>query len=457
MYNHTKLSGRADDYIYKEILKKDMRKFIYITFCVVSIVSNFCFGQQPEDYLDPKKLLKRKSVSSGNTYIDTRFEASQIYMVWVNPDKSEDYKNYNSPLKVVSENNSLLFVCTPAPSINKESKGVFKLYIDNNLVSGSKSLGTTQIYETRFDKKIDLIEGTHGYKVSLTYKGKEYFSPEIFIEYKKREINLYVYSFGVNHSDLKYTQNDANEFSNIFYSIREGIYKDKIIAPFTKAEETTGNAMQGFFEELAAEKKINKNDVLIIFISSHGNNYEGEYSISGSDFTNRRVTSTSLQFKSKFMRYLDSLTCKKIIFLDACKSGNGALLASRGNNQSIKDVIENTPPGTYLFASSSDSEPSWESNKFNNGVFTEALIEGLQGKKADTRTLAKVLFQKDGKEQIRIDSKPGADGEIWLSELKEYLELRVPELAKEIEKIQNPTIKKFDNAADFPIYFYEKK
>ena len=81
--------------------------------------------------------------------------------------------------------------------------------------------------------------------------------------------------------------------------------------------------------------------------------------------------------------------------------------------------------GVVMFASSTGREVSVEDDRWQNGAFTEALLEGLAGK-AD--------YSKDGSLTI-------AELDLWLSE-------RVKELTS---RQQHPVARKPDTVPDFPV------
>jgi uncharacterized caspase-like protein len=87
--------------------------------------------------------------------------------------------------------------------------------------------------------------------------------------------------------------------------------------------------------------------------------------------------------------------------------------------------LARTENGVVVFASSTGSQYSQESDEWQNGAFTKALIEGIQGK-ADYSGV----------------------GKITVNMLDLYLSERVKELTK---GKQTPTTTKPENVPDFPI------
>ena len=81
---------------------------------------------------------------------------------------------------------------------------------------------------------------------------------------------------------------------------------------------------------------------------------------------------------------------------------------------------------SHFIGASAGAQFSLESEKWNNGVFTAAVIEGLRDKKADWNT----------------------DDRITVSELKIYLSQRVSELTAGAQK---PSVVAFEQDQDFDL------
>jgi uncharacterized caspase-like protein len=121
-----------------------------------------------------------------------------------------------------------------------------------------------------------------------------------------------------------------------------------------------------------------------------------------------------------------NLAGKTLVFVDTCHSGN--VMGTRkalGDVTSIANELASAENGAVVFASSTGRQFSLERPEWNNGAFTKALIEGLNGK-AD--------YTKKGKVSINM--------------LDLYLSERVKELT---EGQQTPTTTKPQTIQDFPV------
>jgi len=118
---------------------------------------------------------------------------------------------------------------------------------------------------------------------------------------------------------------------------------------------------------------------------------------------------------------------KQLFILDACHSG-GAIesFAVRGSERekALAQLARNT--GTFFLTAAQDAQYANEVGKLNHGLFTYALLEILQGDIGDE------------------------DQKVTVSEIKAYVEERVPELTEEYHgSPQYPTGYSFGR--DFPI------
>ena len=120
---------------------------------------------------------------------------------------------------------------------------------------------------------------------------------------------------------------------------------------------------------------------------------------------------------------------KVLVFMDACHSGYLMTTTSRkrgGPNMTrIINELRDAENGAVVFSSSTGQQYSLEDARWNNGAFTKALVEGMNG--------AADLF---------------GDGKITCKSLDNYITNRVKELTN---GEQSPTTNFPPNVEDFPI------
>lgn len=301
------------------------------------------------------------------------------------------------------------------------------------------------------DAKLKLLSNkTYEYSATLYFKKAGNYLVQIFAEDGRNLIksqaltvnfepfrpNLHILSIGPR-TTLDYAENDAQDFLNIFatQTTAEGgmIYKS-VNANIITSNKATARNIYAEIEKLrqkALSGQIGRKDIVILFISSHGFlDKNGQLRLQGDDFDPLVETVTSVSFK-EILETLKSIFCKKIIFIDACQSA--------GSKSQLLDVqfeeLNREISGLSAMVSSRADEASYEDIRWRNGAFTEAIIEGLKGGKADS----------DGNSLITVD-------ELW-----EYIKNRVPRLVLTVKNAaQHPRLLK-NEMGPVPIYSIVRK
>ncbi len=242
---------------------------------------------------------------------------------------------------------------------------------------------------------------------------------------------LYVLAIGVSkytkhpENNLKFAAKDATDFAAAMTLQKGRLYRDVSAKVLTDAQATRENVVDGL---QWLKRSATQHDVAMIFMSSHGDNSSGQYYFIPSDFDKARLESTSVLF-TYIKDAVASIPGKVIVFLDTCHAGD--VLGNRGtkaippNIDGIVNELISAENGAVVFTSSTGRQQSLEDQKWNNGAFTRALIDGLGGK-ADLT----------GK------------GRITINMLDLYLSERVKELT---QGRQTPTTAKPQTIQDFPI------
>jgi uncharacterized caspase-like protein len=180
-------------------------------------------------------------------------------------------------------------------------------------------------------------------------------------------------------------------------------------------------------------------DVFIFYYAGHGvMSYakvaeDSDFFIVTHDVTNLYSETVVLQEKAisanELMDYsIEISAAKQLFILDACHSG-GALdaFATRGDGRekALAQLARST--GTFFITAAQDAQYANEVGDLKHGLFTYALLEILNGEQGNN-----------------------GDDKITISELKVYVEERVPELSEQYRgSPQYPTSYGFGQ--DFPI------
>ena len=138
---------------------------------------------------------------------------------------------------------------------------------------------------------------------------------------------------------------------------------------------------------------------------------------------------------------------KKIAFIDACLSGTieGGKGTSGEKLSNALLLANESAPGTAAFASCSDNEQSYENKTWENGAFTEAILEALNGEPvtlSDGTTLKINQNDETGKDIISI------------KEVHQFLQKRVPDLLKGLKLgvTQNPKLSNQELDMNLPLF-----
>ncbi|MEO8073825.1 MAG: caspase family protein, partial [Acidobacteriota bacterium] len=254
--------------------------------------------------------------------------------------------------------------------------------------------------------------------------------------------------------DLRFAAKDAEDFSD---ALRLGA--NRLFCPSQKAEclgkinittlstarqkpeeQPTKENLQKAFAEVAARAK--PEDIFVVYLSGHGVTLGA-----GSDtyfyLAKNAQSAGKIDLEKNFQtvavssaELTDWLTpneknpndifvkaLKQVLILDTCAAGNFAAEDWRKDRDLSGDQIRameflKDKTGTFILMGSAANAVSYEANRFNQGLLTYALLEGLKG-----RALQNATNNID----VRL--------------LLDYAEKRVPDLAKEMKLDQHPLIK----------------
>jgi len=119
--------------------------------------------------------------------------------------------------------------------------------------------------------------------------------------------------------------------------------------------------------------------VILLFFSGHGAKEGAETYFLSCNAESNDLFSSAVDFdiiRSALKRMKDK-KCKIIIFMDACHSGS--MYGIRG----AAETFSMAEPDIIGFYSSTEAQKSNESEQWENGIFTKALLEGIKGKAVD--------------------------------------------------------------------------
>ena len=317
------------------------------------------------------------------------------------------------------------------------------------------SLRDKNVQEYTTDLEVFLAKGNNKVQVSvLNQAGAESYKETFEVECSvgKNTPDLYLITIGVSEFEqtdfnLNYAAKDAQDISTIFKKSKA--YNNVFTKTLLNQNVTKKNvlALKSFFA------KAGINDEVMIFVAGHGvldanlDYYLATYDIDFQTPSQRGLAYDDLE------DLLDGIKpLKKTLIIDAChsgeidkeeielakvetKEGDDIQFRAVGNSLKTKLGIQNTSElvkslftdlrkgsGATVISSAGGMEFAMEGDDWSNGLFTYCLIKGLKSGDADLNN----------------------DGEIWLSEIQEYVAEQVTKLSngqqQPTSRIENQTV-----------------
>ncbi len=239
----------------------------------------------------------------------------------------------------------------------------------------------------------------------------------------KKMPDLYYLGIGVAEHpqvSLQFPAKDVTGLEKVFKQQQGKVFRKVVTKTLTNQQATRGNiikAIQTVF------KPAKLGDIAILFISGHGMNTNSGYYFVTYDADVDNLVATGASWK--IFDAINDLKPNVLLFADTCHAaaitGNSKWKeqSQADPNQFLRNAnIHNV----VVFASSSGGGSSMEKPEWGHGVFTKALIDGLNGKAAYD------------------------EGEVTLGFLKRYVKKTVLKLT---DNYQEPTIPKVTGSGDF--------
>lgn len=292
-----------------------------------------------------------------------------------------------------------------------------------NVYTLMKDTASAKQAEDRAEKiKATLPGNKYSNEVSETFKNNQRIVERPF----KPVGNKYALVIGISNFEdksinLRYAAKDATDFAN-FLTTR-GNFKAENVKLLTDEHATR----QGIIDALGKKwlgAKANSNDLVIIYVSSHGspakeeankNNFLVAYDTNKNSLL---ATGIPMQWLSQIIK--DEVRSDRIVLvLDVCHSGaarQGEKTIFREPGINLRNVTFGA--GQSILCSSLADQVSWESKKYPNSVFTKRLIEGLVSQGDKTTLVQAYDYIKDKVEsEVMTDrgerQTPILDTSLW--------------------------------------------
>lgn len=342
-------------------------------------------------------------------------------------------------------------------SANKGGSKLSKLEIYNNGTLIHSEIITTE-QSSRFDKtyNFETSSGINRYEfIVKDDRGLE--SPRLIRYFNNTtavKSNLYLVviaseKFKNNKFDLAYAEKDATDIANNMANSKSfnSVQIKKLFNQSFTADSITN--LKNFFS------KAGVNDVVMVFFAGHGyldTDMSYYFPTYYTDFSDPKINSVAYKNFEKIFQQIKPL--RKLMFIDACFSGevdeDQQLIEGDDNNKKdstravrlagsmfaestalemskavFSDLRQNS--GATIISSAGGTEAAFEGEKWNNGLFTYCLLNGMKNYKADSNN----------------------DKKITLSELQKFVAEEVNRLS---EGKQSPTYRMENTVLDYELW-----
>ena len=276
-----------------------------------------------------------------------------------------------------------------------------------------------------YQNSLYLQSGENKIEVKVSKNGKTTSSEILKVYYSAEKPNLHIISIGTKPINLQFTDKDARDFAEAFRNQGNKLYGN-IYTSTLLGKSATKMKIDGLLESYRYTHTVRPNDVLLLFMSSHGYVYQNEFYIQADDYDPIRKKTTSIAYDD-LADNLKSMPGKKIVFIDACHSG-GAKAQISAINQAIRQH-RLTKEGVSVITSSQEDQTSYEDTAWQNGAFTEAILQALTGKADNDR-----------------------NGILTIEELYQYLRQAVPSMVKQRKNQLQMPFMTSSELGNLPIY-----
>ncbi len=207
---------------------------------------------------------------------------------------------------------------------------------------------------------------------------------------------------------LQYPSKDARDFAK--FLVEKGNFAADHVLVLTNEQATLGKIKEVIGDSWLPQRA-RKDDLVLVFASTHGS--PKEIDVAGDNFLvvydtdPMKLFSTGIRFADLAPTIKDRTSCDRVVLLlDACSSGaanvGGKGMVRTGNF----DVAALAGEGQIVISSSAADQRSFESKRYENGVFTKQLIASLQSNGSKT-TLTEAFnnLKEQVENEVQFDRK----------------------------------------------------
>jgi len=180
---------------------------------------------------------------------------------------------------------------------------------------------------------------------------------------------------------LRYAGSDASAIAEAFTARGKALYRRGVETKVLLDAQAT---RRGILKGLAwLADATQPEDVALVFLAAHGETVDGTYYLIPQDATLANTEAVAEQGISQaaIMQAIKGIPARKVVVLiDTCKSGAlTEAMGTRGLAEKRALSVLGRASGVYLIAASTSQQEAVEDAKLGHGVFTWALLRGLDG------------------------------------------------------------------------------
>lgn len=206
---------------------------------------------------------------------------------------------------------------------------------------------------------------------------------------------------------LDYSSKDATDFYN--YLVNESNFAPDHVRLLLNDKATFRRVMSELGSKFLA-RVAKPDDLVLLYFSTHGSpsqmDIRGKNYLVAYDSDPNDLFATGIEMQ-KIIESIQGrvLTDRVVLVLDACHSGfteTSAKGMGRVGNFNADELAQGS--GQLVICSSQANEQAWESTRYQNGVFTRKLLEGLRSRGPNTTLVDAYNVTKKGvEEEVRED------------------------------------------------------
>ena len=316
-------------------------------------------------------------------------------------------------------------------AVNDQGGGIgdIRLYLNGTAVvldQGSRSL-TMNVKAVAADKTrtvsypLQLISGKNSLRAIAFNADNSMQSSDALFEIDAqtavKKPALYALVIGIKDYEnpkltLKYPVADARLFADTINAGATGLFDSIKMTQLTTRQETTSAAITAALTQMRTQ--VGANDLFVFYVASHGTVDDGEYFLITSNVgatSTERLKRDALSQNNLKELISNIPTSKKLIVLDTCNAGKlgdaiQVAMLTRGMSEDTAFKVLSRAVGSTILSAANSQQEALEGYR-DHGLFTYVLSEGLKG-----------------------NADMDKDGFVKTTELANYIEDEVPELAE---------------------------